>query len=108
MEYLDPLIWLKAFFWSYFAFVTIYYRVARMALDRLGDEDPEAYRTTGAIGGISARNSFAIIKILFDKSLPKDFYSSKLKMQLLAARAMLVIGSAMFVLLMSLTYSQPV
>ena len=74
-------------------FVGIYYALARNILSDLKRIDPDYYRWLGAKSGISGRNSLAIGEMLFDKSIPKNFYPVGIKRKLHAVRAMLYLGS---------------
>jgi hypothetical protein len=61
-------------------------------LSELKGIDPEYLENLGAHGGIGPSNSNAIIKMVFDGGVPKDFYPRRFKLMLAFVRVMLALS----------------
>ena len=70
-------------------YAAIYYLIARSALNDLASVDPDYYTYLGAQRGTSAKNSTAIIEVLFEKDCPKPFYPAAIRRKLSLARWLL-------------------
>lgn len=94
-----------AVFLTCFVLNSVYYAVARRALELVRVEDPARYNASGAKGGVGMSNSLGIISLLFDRSLPRQSYSRSLKRMLWCARLMLLVGVVLLVVLIVLMAS---
>jgi hypothetical protein len=83
-------------------YVAIYYFIARRLLSWIGEFDKEYSQGLGLVGGVSVRNSIAIGKILFDKSLPKPYYPPKFKFLLKFTRFMLFLSPGIAIIMIFL------
>ncbi len=75
----------------------VYYVVARSALADIRRFDPRLFQHLGAPGGVSAKNSVAIIEMLLDRSLPQEHQPRGFRFKLFLARAMLLLSPALFI-----------
>jgi hypothetical protein len=73
-------------------YAAIYYLAARRLLAELKDIDKDYYQFLGAHGGIGPSNSNAIIKMIFDEGVPKEFYPKSFKNRLMLVRLMLYVS----------------
>ncbi|WP_093293417.1 hypothetical protein [Pseudoxanthomonas sp. CF385] len=74
-----------------------YYAIARSALADIRRFDSELFRHLGATPGVSAKNSTAIIEMLFDRRLPLEHHPREFRAKLFLARAMLLLSPALFI-----------
>lgn len=72
-------------------YTMIYNLAARRVLFDLKKVDPDYFEFLGAGDGIGARNSFAIVQMIFDEDVPKRFYPDLLRKKFLAVRVMLAL-----------------
>lgn len=73
-------------------YIAIYYFNARSLLSWIRDSDKEYSERLGLTGGIGLRNSIEIVKILFDRNLPKPNYPDEIKFRLKFTRLMLFLS----------------
>jgi hypothetical protein len=83
-------------------YVAIYYFNARRLLFWIREFDKEYFKSLGFVGGVGMRNSVAIGKILFDKSLPKPDYPSGFKFRLKLTRLMLFLSPGVAIVMIFL------
>jgi hypothetical protein len=83
-------------------YVAIYYFNARRLLFWIGEFDKEYSQSLGFVGGVGVRNSIAIGKILFDKSLPKPDYPTAFKFRLKFTRFMLFLSPGVAIIMIFL------
>jgi hypothetical protein len=82
-------------FWLCFGAIWIYYPLGRRALEKAKLEDPQWYEDSEAKGGIGARNSVAIVDLMFDSAMPKASHSPDLKRLIWVARMFMVVGAGL-------------
>ena len=75
----------------------IYYAIARSALADIRRFDPGLFQHLGGTIGVSAKNSVAIIEMLFDRGLPQAHQPHWFRVKLFMARAMLLLSPALFI-----------
>lgn len=84
-------------------YAAIYYLAGRRLLFELRGIDPDYFKYLGANGGVGPSNSSAVIKMMFDDGVPKEFYPKGFKTRLAIVRIMLaaspVLLIAIFILL---------
>ena len=78
-------------------YVFVYYAVARSALADIRRIDPGLSQHLGGPGGVSAKNSIAVIEMLLDRGLPQEHQSRRFRAKLLLARAMLLLSPVLFI-----------
>lgn len=74
------------------AYAAIYYFAGRRLLFELRDIDPDYFKYLGALGGIGQSNSNAVVKMIFDSGVPKDFYPKGFRVRLAVVRIMLALS----------------
>lgn len=74
------------------AYAGIYYLTARRLLFQLKSIDPDYFQYLGAHGGVGPSNSSAVIALIMDRSVPKEFWPTSFKRQLAVVRAMLALS----------------
>ncbi|TFW29167.1 hypothetical protein [Massilia horti] len=83
-------------------YVAIYYFNARRLLFWIREFDKEYFQSLGFVGGVGMRNSVAIGKILFDRSLPKPDYPPGFKFRLKFTRFILFFSPGVAVVMIFL------
>ncbi|MFC6349678.1 MULTISPECIES: hypothetical protein [Stenotrophomonas] len=74
------------------AYAGIYYLAARRLLFELKDADQEYFKYLGAKGGVGQSNSSAVIAMILDSSVPKEFWPKSFKRRLITVRTMLALS----------------
>lgn len=83
-------------------YVAIYYWLARRLVSQLSTFDPEYFKHLGARGGVGPSNSFAMLGLLFDGEVPKNFWPAQFKLRLAIVRGMLVVYPCVLIALFML------